>query len=206
MRTIGSAFARRGRRAPVASSIACAGALVAPAARALPGSTSCLPPGSMNSSPNCAWQPGAGRIRQCRASPNAMGEPRIPARRGVRLFLCGDAMIGRGIDQVLAHPGSAQRFEPYVSSAPTYVERAETAHGAIARPVRNDYLWLPGRELADRVPAARGANHPSRSGRYELGRGAAGQGNPFAPAPGQHRRRLAACHVAPVGKCAGNCI
>jgi len=29
-------------------------------------------------------------------------------RKSVRLFLCGDVMCGRGIDQVLAHPCSSE--------------------------------------------------------------------------------------------------
>ena len=32
------------------------------------------------------------------------------------LFLCGDVMTGRGVDQVLAHPGKAELFESYVRS------------------------------------------------------------------------------------------
>ena len=37
--------------------------------------------------------------------------------RSVKLFLCGDVMTGRGIDQVLPHPGEPQLFEPYMRSA-----------------------------------------------------------------------------------------
>jgi ribonuclease Z len=41
------------------------------------------------------------------------GERHLPAglRKSVRLFLCGDVMCGRGIDQVLAHPCSAKIYE-----------------------------------------------------------------------------------------------
>ncbi len=35
----------------------------------------------------------------------------------VTLFLCGDVMTGRGIDQVLPHPGNPRICEPYMASA-----------------------------------------------------------------------------------------
>lgn len=33
------------------------------------------------------------------------------------LFVCCDVMTGRGIDQILLHPGDPQIHEPYVVSA-----------------------------------------------------------------------------------------
>src|SRR5438132_13076726 len=59
----------------------------------------------------------------------------------LRLFLCGDVMTGRGIDQVLPHPVSPALYEPYVRDACEYVEMAENAHGPIQRPVSFDYIW-----------------------------------------------------------------
>ena len=59
----------------------------------------------------------------------------------IRLFLCGDVMIGRGIDQVTARPVDPGLFEPYVRSAERYVELAVTANGPIPRPVAPDYFW-----------------------------------------------------------------
>jgi poly-gamma-glutamate capsule biosynthesis protein CapA/YwtB (metallophosphatase superfamily) len=46
-------------------------------------------------------------------------ESHLPARdrKSVRLFLCGDVMCGRGIDQVLAHPCSPEIYEHYMRSA-----------------------------------------------------------------------------------------
>ena len=41
---------------------------------------------------------------------------------GVTLFLCGDVMTGRGIDQILPHPSRPHLFEPYMRSALDYVE------------------------------------------------------------------------------------
>lgn len=66
---------------------------------------------------------------------------RPPAAATVRLFLCGDVMTGRGIDQVLPHPVDPRLYEPWVRSALRYVEIAEAAHGKIARPVAFSYLW-----------------------------------------------------------------
>jgi poly-gamma-glutamate capsule biosynthesis protein CapA/YwtB (metallophosphatase superfamily) len=59
----------------------------------------------------------------------------------VTLFLGGDVMTGRGIDQVLPRPGSPRLHEAYVGSALGYVELAERAHGRISRPVTFSYVW-----------------------------------------------------------------
>jgi poly-gamma-glutamate synthesis protein (capsule biosynthesis protein) len=59
----------------------------------------------------------------------------------ITLFLCGDVMTGRGVDQVLPHPGNPRICEPYVTSALEYVELAETANGPIPRPVDFSYVW-----------------------------------------------------------------
>ena len=59
----------------------------------------------------------------------------------VTLFLCGDVMTGRGIDQVLPFPGHPRLYEPSIDSAMGYVELAEQASGAIRRPVEFSYIW-----------------------------------------------------------------
>ena len=64
-----------------------------------------------------------------------------PRQRSVRLFLCGDVMTGRGIDQVLPHPSSPVLHEDYVQSAMDYVELAEAANGPIPRRVNPAYIW-----------------------------------------------------------------
>ncbi|MGB5179640.1 MAG: CapA family protein [Gammaproteobacteria bacterium] len=61
--------------------------------------------------------------------------------RYLSLFLCGDVMTGRGIDQVLAHPGDPHLYEPYVRDARRYVDIAEAANGPIPRPVAFSYIW-----------------------------------------------------------------
>ena len=59
----------------------------------------------------------------------------------ITLFLCGDVMTGRGIDQILPHPSKPQLYEPYVQNAQEYVELAEAINGKILRPVSFDYIW-----------------------------------------------------------------
>lgn len=57
------------------------------------------------------------------------------------IALAGDVMTGRGIDQILAHPGDPALHEPYVSSATTYVALAEDLNGPIPRRVDPSYVW-----------------------------------------------------------------
>lgn len=75
-------------------------------------------------------------------------EPRDDARRqsgerprSLTLFLCGDVMTGRGLDQVLPHPSDPRLHESVMASALGYVRLAERAHGPIPRPVSFDYIW-----------------------------------------------------------------
>ncbi len=59
----------------------------------------------------------------------------------IRLFLGGDVMIGRGIDQVLAHPCDPALHEGYAHSAMDYVRLAEAANGPIPRHADPWYVW-----------------------------------------------------------------
>jgi hypothetical protein len=43
----------------------------------------------------------------------------------ITMFMCGDVMTGRGIDQVLSYPSDPLIHEPYMKSARGYVELAE---------------------------------------------------------------------------------
>ena len=75
------------------------------------------------------------------------------------LFLSGDVMTGRGIDQVLPTPSDPTLYEPYVRDARTYVELAEGVNGPIGRPVQNSYIWGTVLAELERVaPAARIVN------------------------------------------------
>ena len=64
-----------------------------------------------------------------------------PASEALTLFLCGDVMTGRGIDQALPHPSDPRIHEPYVQSARGYVELAQRASGRIPSPVAFSYVW-----------------------------------------------------------------
>ena len=65
-----------------------------------------------------------------------------PRDRGtVRIFLCGDVMLGRGLDQALAHPGEAELRERHVGSALVYLQRAERESGPIPRPMDDAEPW-----------------------------------------------------------------
>ena len=74
----------------------------------------------------------------------------------VTLFLCGDVMTGRGIDQILPHPAGPQLFEPYMRSALGYVDLAEEASGPLPKPADFAYIWGDALAELDRVrPDAR---------------------------------------------------
>ena len=82
-----------------------------------------------------------------------------PSASTTTLFLGGDVMTGRGIDQILPHPGNPKLFEEYAVSARRYVELAEAANGPIARPVGPGYAWGDAlAELESRRPDARIVN------------------------------------------------
>jgi poly-gamma-glutamate capsule biosynthesis protein CapA/YwtB (metallophosphatase superfamily) len=85
-------------------------------------------------------------------------ERHLPAgqRKSVRLFLCGDVMCGRGIDQVLGHPCSLEICEPYMRSAEGYVQLAEQANGPIPRRNGSSYVWGAALDQLERMqPEAR---------------------------------------------------
>ncbi len=63
------------------------------------------------------------------------------SKDAVTLCVAGDVMTGRGIDQVLPHPGDPGIFEPYSRSAQDYLRLAERANGPIPRPVDFAYIW-----------------------------------------------------------------
>jgi len=65
----------------------------------------------------------------------------------ITLFLCGDVMTGRGIDQVLPHPADPVIYEAYAHSALDYVKLAERTNGHIGR--RLDYAAIWGDALAE---------------------------------------------------------
>lgn len=64
-----------------------------------------------------------------------------PTKKILRVFLCGDVMTGRGIDQILSHPSNPKLYESLVKDARDYVYLAEEANGKIFYPVTMDYIW-----------------------------------------------------------------
>jgi poly-gamma-glutamate capsule biosynthesis protein CapA/YwtB (metallophosphatase superfamily) len=75
---------------------------------------------------------------------------------GVTLFLCGDVMTGRGVDQILPHPSAPEIFEPRLRDAREYVALAERANGPIPRALDPGYMWGDAlEELARAAPDAR---------------------------------------------------
>ena len=59
----------------------------------------------------------------------------------ITLFLCGDVMTGRGIDQVLPRPSDPRLYESYVNNATRYVELAQTVNGPFPKRVDFSYPW-----------------------------------------------------------------
>lgn len=73
------------------------------------------------------------------------------ADRPITLFLAGDVMTGRGIDQILPHPVDPRLYESYIKNAKAYVELAERAHGPIPEEVTHDYIWGDALEELERT-------------------------------------------------------
>jgi poly-gamma-glutamate capsule biosynthesis protein CapA/YwtB (metallophosphatase superfamily) len=55
------------------------------------------------------------------------------------IFLTGDVMTGRAIDQLLPHPGDPTLRESMVTDARTYIRLAEQTNGPIPAPI--DFAW-----------------------------------------------------------------
>jgi poly-gamma-glutamate synthesis protein (capsule biosynthesis protein) len=59
----------------------------------------------------------------------------------VTLFLCGDVMTGRGIDQILPNRGDPHIHESYMKSALGYVEIAQEVNGPVPGNADFSYIW-----------------------------------------------------------------
>jgi poly-gamma-glutamate capsule biosynthesis protein CapA/YwtB (metallophosphatase superfamily) len=60
----------------------------------------------------------------------------------ITLFLAGDVMTGRGIDQIVARPLAPEIHEPYVTDAREYGSLVESMSGPVPRGVDSDYIWV----------------------------------------------------------------
>lgn len=65
----------------------------------------------------------------------------VDNRHRLKLFLAGDVMTGRGIDQILSHPSDPSLHEAYVEDARRYVTLAERKNGPIPKPADDLYIW-----------------------------------------------------------------
>ncbi len=80
------------------------------------------------------------------------GEKTVNQQQHLKLFLAGDVMTGRGVDQILPHPGKPVLHEDFVKDARRYVRLAERTSGPIPKPVDYRYIWgdaLDARETHD---------------------------------------------------------
>jgi len=59
----------------------------------------------------------------------------------ITIFLCGDVMTGRGIDQALPNQVHPRIYESYVKDARGYLHLAEEENGPIDQPVSFSYIW-----------------------------------------------------------------
>jgi len=83
----------------------------------------------------------------------------VLTRAIITLFICGDIMTGRGIDQILPQSAPPALFEPYVRDARQYVELAERVNGPIPRKVAYSYVWGDAlEEFRRRLPEAKIVN------------------------------------------------
>lgn len=76
--------------------------------------------------------------------PGADPESGVHDRDGgdvIKIALCGDVMLGRGIDQILPHPCDPRLYEEDAGSALDYVALAESANGPIPRDAGFSYVW-----------------------------------------------------------------
>jgi len=69
----------------------------------------------------------------------------------ITLFLCGDVMTGRGIDQALPRPGNPALHERFVRDARRYLRLAEEASGPIDTPLEFDTIWGDGLDALARA-------------------------------------------------------
>jgi poly-gamma-glutamate synthesis protein (capsule biosynthesis protein) len=74
----------------------------------------------------------------------------LEASADITMFMCGDVMLSRGIDQVLPHPGNPVIYEGYMKSAKGYVKIAEQMTGPIPYPVDFSYIWGDALDVLER--------------------------------------------------------
>lgn len=81
------------------------------------------------------------------AMPAAPSESQPAKPSSLKLFLAGDVMTGRGIDQIFPNSCDPRIHESYMKDARGYVEIAEQANGPIPRDVVPSYVWGDGFDI-----------------------------------------------------------
>jgi len=69
----------------------------------------------------------------------------------ITLFLSGDVMTGRGIDQALPYSVDPLLHEPYVKDARFYLDMAKQRSGNIPDPLSFDYIWGDALQVLDNI-------------------------------------------------------
>ncbi|HKJ67810.1 MAG TPA: CapA family protein [bacterium] len=69
----------------------------------------------------------------------------------ITIFLCGDVMTGRGVDQVLPYSNDPRIYEPYLKNARKYVMIAEQENGPLPDSIGFDYVWGDALGIFDRL-------------------------------------------------------
>jgi len=59
----------------------------------------------------------------------------------IRLFLTGDVMLGRGVDQILKHPNQPKIYEYNLKDARDYVKLAINKNGPLPPHYIDSYVW-----------------------------------------------------------------
>jgi poly-gamma-glutamate synthesis protein (capsule biosynthesis protein) len=101
------------------------------------------------------------------------------SRSSPTLFLCGDVMTGRGIDQIQARSVPPELHEPWVKNAMDYVRLAERENGPVPQPVDPAYVW------GEALPVWAGTPHDLRFVNLETG---ITTSDDFWPSKGIHYR------------------
>ena len=70
-----------------------------------------------------------------------MTNPDLSKTHKLKLFLCGDVMTGRGIDQALPHSVDPVLYESHIKDARDYLWLAEQTNGDIDIPVPYHHIW-----------------------------------------------------------------
>jgi poly-gamma-glutamate synthesis protein (capsule biosynthesis protein) len=77
----------------------------------------------------------------CHSQTKNTMEPKKTSENALKLFLCGDVMTGRGVDQALPNSVNPVLYESYIKDARDYIKLAERESGKIDTPLTYDYIW-----------------------------------------------------------------